>query len=408
MFQTLLSSATALRRHRDAPFAVERERYLQHCFDLGATRAALRVKSNELLWAAQLLSADTSSRGVNAEQLQTMVDGRTSIHKGRTTGRRFIEITRPWLKFLGWWREPDVVFAFQSNLDQYCRWMSDERGFSAMTVADWRGRMGAFLQWCGGTGRQLPGLQPSDIDQYFVEHGAQRWSRVSVSNTAAALRIFLRYAASQGWCDPRLAQTIRSPRIYERESLPFAPSWADVQKILADTLTDEPRDVRDRAILMLLSIYGMRASEVASLRLDQLDWQHRVMRVFRLKRRQPQVYPLLPTVAEALARYIDTVRPRSPHPEVFIGLNSPRRPLGRAGIYTVVSPRFLALGIQVAHRGPHALRHACAARLVAEGLTFKEIGDHLGHGSTSATSMYAKVDLAALREVGDFDLGDLQ
>ena len=406
MFQTLLSSARALRCHRDAPLAVERERYLQHCFDLGAARAARRVKSNELLWAARLLGADASC-GVDAEQLQKIVEGRTAIHKGRTTERRFIEITRPWLKFLGWWREPTVVFAFQAELDQYCRWMSDERGFSAMTLLDWRGRVPIFLQWCNASARELARLQPRDIDQYFIEAGTKRWSRISVSNTAAALRIFLRYAGSQRWCDPRLAPAIRSPRIYKQKSLPFAPSWADVQRILADSLTDQPRDVRDRAILMLLSIYGMRASEVASLRLDQLDWPHRVIRVFRLKRRQPQVYPLLPTVAEALARYIDTVRPPSLHPEVFIGLHAPRRPLGRAGIYKVVSPRFQALGVQLAHRGPHALRHACAARLVAEGLTLKEIGDHLGHRSTSATSTYAKVDLAALRQVGDFDLGDL-
>jgi integrase/recombinase XerD len=301
MFQTLLSSTKALRRHLDAPLAVERERYLQHCFDLGGARAALRVKSNELLWAARLLGAD-ASRGVDAEQLQKIVARRTALHKGRTTERRFIEITRPWLKFLGWWREPTVVLAFQAELDQYCRWMSDERGFSAMTLLDWRGRVRIFLQWCNASARELARLQPRDIDQYFIEAGTERWSRISVSNTAAALRIFLRYAGSQRWCDPRLAPTIRSPRIYKQESLPFAPSWADVQRILAGSLTDKPRDVRDRAILMLLSIYGMRASEVASLRLDQLDWPHRVIRVFRLKRRQPQAYPLLPTVAEALAR----------------------------------------------------------------------------------------------------------
>ena len=101
---------------------------------------------------------------------------------------------------------------------------------------------------------------------------------------AGVLRIFLRYAASQGWCNPRLAQVIRGPRIYKEESLPFAPDWADVQRILAETSTDDPRDVRDRAILMLLSIYGMRASEVASLRLDQVDWQQHVIRMSRLQK----------------------------------------------------------------------------------------------------------------------------
>jgi integrase/recombinase XerD len=220
--------------------------------------------------------------------------------------------------------------------------------------------------------------------------------------------MFLRHAATLETCDPRLAQTIRRPRLYEQESLPYAPGWADVRRILADTETIKPRDVRDRAILMLLAIYGLRRGEVASLRLDQIDWSGRVLRLFRLKRRQAQVYPLLPSVAEALARYIDTVRPQTPYQEVFIRLQAPRRPITPGAIYNIVNRKFVALGIRVAHHGPHALRHACAARLVADGLTLKEIGDHLGHRSTSAARTYAKVDLISLREVGDFDLGALQ
>jgi integrase/recombinase XerD len=151
----------------------------------------------------------------------------------------------------------------------------------------------------------------------------------------------------------------------------------------------------------------MRSGEVAALRIDQIDWFGRTLRLFRLKRRQPQVYPLVPSVAEALARYIDTVRPSSSCPEVFLCMQAPRRPLKAGSIYDVANRRFVALGIEAAHRGGHALRHACAARLLADGLTLKEIGDHLGHRSTSATSTYAKVDMVSLREVGAFDLGDL-
>ncbi|MDA8361170.1 MAG: tyrosine-type recombinase/integrase [Gammaproteobacteria bacterium] len=86
-----------------------------------------------------------------------------------------------------------------------------------------------------------------------------------------ALRVFLRYAADQGLCDPRLANALRAPRVYTRESLPSAPAWVDVQRLLATTETDRPADIRDRAILMLLAIYGMRSGEVAALRLDQVD-----------------------------------------------------------------------------------------------------------------------------------------
>jgi integrase/recombinase XerD len=407
MFERLFSSESACRRHRDAPFADERERYLRHCSEQGATRATLHMKAKELLWLARHLGSGAAA-GVGIKDLQGIARQRQSVCRGTTTARRLIDIARPWLKFLGWWRAPVVEFRFQNRLDQYVAWMRDERGLSRQTVERWHAHARVFLQWCEKTNQRLATLQPTDIDRYFVDERARRWSRVSISNTATALRAFLRYAAMLGVCDARLAVTVRRPRVYRHESVPRGPGWSDVRRILTKTDTDEPRDIRNRAILMLLAIYGMRAGEVASLRLDQIDWRGRVLRLFRLKRRQAQVYPLLPSVAEALARYIDTVRPRVPHPEVFIRLQAPWRPIKSSSLYDIANREFVALGIQTAHPGPHALRHACAARLLADGRTFKEIGDHLGHRSTSATATYAKVDIMSLREVGDFDLGDLQ
>jgi integrase/recombinase XerD len=406
MFQELFLHEITRRRHRDAPFADERERYLQHCAEQGATRATLRLKGNELLWIAGHLDA-AAPLGVNIEKLHDIVRERQSALKGKTTGKRLIDIARPWLKFLGWWRPPIVALRLQSQLDRYVAWMHDERGFTPSTVAQWRRKTARFLLWCEQTNRQLGALRPSDIDSYFVSEGTGRWSRVSVANTASALRVFLRYAATQGECDARVSETIHRPRLYEQESLPYAPGWSEVQRILAAPANDKPRDVRDRAILMLLSIYGMRSGEVGSLRLDQIDWRGHVLRLFRLKRRQAQVYPLLPSVAEALARYIDMVRPQTACEEVFLRLHAPWRRLAANSLYDIVNRKFVEFDIQAAHRGPHALRHACATRLLADGLTLKEIGDRLGHLTTAATRTYAKVDMVSLREVGAFDLGDL-
>ncbi len=406
MFEELYSDEAARRRHRSAPFADERERYLRHCADLGGTRATLRAKSAALLWLSGHLEP-SASQGIDLKQLQKIAQVGQSIYKGATTARRLIDIARPWLRFLGWWRAPSVELRFQHQLDQYVVWMR-ERGFSRLTVNQWQAHARMFLQWCEQNGRHLSTLQPSDIDHYFISEGTGRWSRVSVSSIASALRAFLRFAASQAACDPRLASTIQRPRRYQQEALPYAPDWSDVRRLLAYTETNISRYVRDRAILMLLAIYGLRRGEVASLRLDQIGWHGRALRIFRLKRRQAQNYPLLPSVAEALARYVDTVRPQVPCPEVFIRLQAPWGPITPGAIYNIVNRRFTALGIDVAHRGPHALRHACAARLLTDGLTLKEIGDHLGHRSTSATQIYAKVDMRSLREVGDFDLGALQ
>lgn len=286
--------------------------------------------------------------------------------------------------------------------------MRDERGLSPSTVGQWGRRVTTFLRWCAGTGRDLATLRPEDIDAYFVTFGAQRWSRVSAGHVANTLRAFLRHAASTSACGEGLSDSIRGPRKYQLDSLPYALSWEEVRHVLASANSDAPHDVRDRAILLLLAIYGLRSSEAAALRLDQIDLAGRRLFIWRLKRRQPQVYPLQASVAEALARYIDTVRPKVSYPQVFIRLQAPRQPITASCIYYAVSRRLRALDIKAVHLGPHALRHACAVRLLAEGLTLKEIGDHLGHRSTSATMTYTKVDLAALREVGNFDLGDLQ
>lgn len=81
-------------------------------------------------------------------------------------------------------------------------------------------------------------------------------------------------------CTDRLSAAICRPRLYQQDALPSAPDWSDVRRMLADVDTDKPRDIRDRAILLLLAIYGMRGGEVAALRLEQIDWPRRTLPLF--------------------------------------------------------------------------------------------------------------------------------
>ena len=101
------------------------------------------------------------------------------------------------------------------------------------------------------------------------------------------------------------------------------------------------------------------------------------------------------------------MRPQTDCREVFITRVAPIKPLDPCGLGEVVKRRLKALGLKLPHNGSHVLRHACATHLLAQGLSLKEIGDHLGHRSPESTRIYAKVDLAALRTVGDFDLEGL-
>jgi len=177
---------------------------------------------------------------------------------------------------------------------------------------------------------------------------------------------------------------------------------------MAVTNGDQPVDIRDHALLLLLAVYGLRASEVVRLRLDDLDWERELFTVRLCKSGRPRIYPLARSVAAAILRYLKEVRPRTALREVFLArCHAPVRPLHRCTLYLIVSRRLRVASPSLARFGPHAFRHACATHLLQEGLSLKEIGDHLGHRHPDTTRVYAKVDLAGLRQVADLDLGGL-
>jgi site-specific recombinase XerD len=323
--------------------------------------------------------------------------------------KRLTDVARGWLRYLGSLRQPVEQIPFQLRLDEYCEWAKQEVGLSEATIFSHRSRIKQFLQWYGISGRPLPDVQITDIDAYIAHGSKSKWkARVTVRNVVDALRAFFHHGSQEKWCHPHLSESIEKPRLYSLENLPAGPTWVDVQHLFASLDPSRPKDIRDRAILMLLAVYGLRSSEVANLCLDDIDWEHDQLRVFRSKRRGAQVYPLIPSVGNALVEYLRTVRyPSSSHRNVFLTLLSPYAPLSKGGMHHVVAPRLRSLNVRTLHHGPHSLRHACASRLLAEGLSLKEIGDHLGHRSPSATRTYTKVDFVGLRKVAEFDLGEL-
>ena len=158
---------------------------------------------------------------------------------------------------------------------------------------------------------------------------------------------------------------------------------------------------------MLAAIYGFRSSEIRLLRLEDLDWVQDLIHLHRPKQRQEQRYPLVGEVGSAIALYLRQARPRSDQREVFLQVVPPFQPLTSGGLSTLVRTHLKRLALTLPHFGPHALRHACASHLLAEGFSLKEIGDHLGHSDPRSTLLYAKVNLPGLRKVSDLVLEDL-
>ena len=313
-----------------------------------------------------------------------------------------------WLRFLGRFEEArPTPFLFDNLIKDFAHYMREERGLSEATIGGRCWHAAKFLTWLMSQNHCLADVSVRDVDAFLSWKGSQDWGRVSVATSARALRSFFRHAEMRGWCAGGIADGIHGPRLFKHESLSVGPAWADVQRLITSTDSDRPRDIRDKAILMLFAIYGFRSAEVAGLQLDQVNWERESFAIMRPKQRRAQEYPLIHSVCEAIIRSLQQVRRRCSRREIFLTLKAPFRRLSPGALHHLVSSRFGALQIESLHRGPHSLRHACAGHLVAERFSLKEVGDHLGHCSAFATRIYAKVNLAGLQEVGNFDLGGL-
>jgi site-specific recombinase XerD len=331
--------------------------------------------------------------------------------KGRRSSRgEFLRHACAWLKFMDRLQAPKTPPGpYDDQLATFAKFLLCEKGLNSRTAKDRCDIVRRFLDRLDVKNNgSLEDVTLSQIDEALVEQINNRgYSRVTVKGVACNLRSFFSYAEASGWCHAGLAAGIKGPRIYSQESIPAGPSWDDVLRLLSQAEGDRPADIRDRAILMFLAFYGFRGGEVQCLRLEDIDWENELITVTRGKTLSTKTYPLSQQIGNAVLRYLKEVRPRSPHQEVFLSFHPPFRPLAKGSVGAVAYRRLRTLGISLPHYGSHILRHACATHLLEEGLSLKEIGDHLGHRHPDTTRIYAKVDLTALRQVADFDLGGL-
>lgn len=420
MFDELFEQSHSLSRHRSGPLVEERRLYLHHLADQGISRSTLRGVAQYLLVVCDRLGlAARSGEMIQPAEIEAKADlwckGRFRKSSGGGQGDslrsriRFRRIATQWLQFLGRLARPSTPPPPSADLiAAFADYMRNERGLSPRTI-EYRCRtVDDFLKRLGPTKQHLRTLKPTEIDHALLEKiTVGGYGRTTVQTHASTLRSFFRFAEMRGWCRSGLAMSIKGPRVFPQERLPVGPSWDEVQRLLATTEGDHSTDIRDRAILLLLAFYGLRAGEVRCLRLEDLDWEQELLLVRRDKTRDGQRYPLSRAVGDAVLRYLKEVRPRSPHREIFLTMRPPFRPLCSSGLWPIVARRLRSLGVALEHHGPHALRHACATRLLSQGLTLKEIGDHLGHRSPDTTRIYTKVDLAGLRQVAELDLGGL-
>lgn len=283
-------------------------------------------------------------------------------------------------------------------LDAYDAYLRDVKGLQASTREGYLRGATRFLQWVAGEKLRLRKLSRANVLSFITasldadEHSPAR--RVHV---ASQTRCFLRFLGGEGHAPLGLERTV--PRIarWRLDKVPRHLPWEKVRQLIDSVNTSHAFGLRDKAVLLLLAMLGLRNSEVRRLRLTDVRWRSGEIHLPKTKSSKARVLPMPHEVGAALADYVLHGRPVVEVPEVFVTHRAPYGPFSSpAGVGAIVGEQLRRTGIAAPSRGAHMLRHSIATRMVNEGVPIKTIADVLGHKSIDTTAIYTKVDVKRL------------
>jgi integrase len=289
--------------------------------------------------------------------------------------------------------EPVVaVTPAERCLAAFRAYLIEERGLSEGTVVADVHVAGLFLATRPAEDLRLGELTPGEVVEFVRRQCEGRGS----AYVTAGLRAFLRFCHVTGLTTRPLVDAVPRVASWRLASLPKAVDPATVKALLAGCDRRTTYGRRDFAVLMLLARLGLRAGEVTSLRLEDIDWRAGEI-LIRGKGPRLDRLPLPVDVGDAIAGWLRRGRPRCQCREVITRVRAPHGPLTPGGIAAIVHAASMRAGVDHIHA--HQLRHTAATEMLRAGAGLVEIGQVLRHRSLLTTAIYAKVDRAGLREL---------
>jgi site-specific recombinase XerD len=284
--------------------------------------------------------------------------------------------------------EPKLVADFKT-------WLRKHRGASDATIRLYA-RDAADLMTALGS--DPPYWRPNDIRSYFLAR-ASKSGRGTIEKMTTSLRAFLRHLAVAGRCQAGLDGAVPVYAHWELADMPRYLSTEQVDRLIAACDGDAGARRRDRAIVLLLARLGLRAGDVAQLRLADIEWQMGSLRVCGKSRYEVRL-PLPQDVGNAIAAYLECRPSAFRSDRVFLRAIAPYRPFRKGdGISSVVKRIMKRAGIVTPVKGAHALRHTAATEMLRHGVPLDKIGLVLRHRGIDTTAYYAKADIALLKQV---------
>jgi site-specific recombinase XerD len=279
---------------------------------------------------------------------------------------------------------------------EFARYLVDERGLSASTLANYLPGVRRLLSRRFGTGPvKLTGLHQDDITRFIMSE-ARTVSPGRMKVVVPGLRAFLRWLHLRGETSTDLTGCVPKVADWRLATLPKSIPTEQVEHLLRCCDRTTVIGCRDHAILLLLARLGLRAGEVVAMELDDVDWEAGELLV-RGKGGRRERLPLSRDVGTALATYLRCGRPTCSLRRVFVRAKAPWRGFASSvAICDLVRRALRRAGLEPPRKGAHLLRHALACTMLRRGASLPEIGEVLRHRSLDTTALYAKVDVLAL------------
>lgn len=375
-----------------APFADQYRERLK-------ARRYSRLSAVNLERGVARMSRWLQTEGLGVDQLsEARIEAFVNIQRTSGCGRSWI--SRPGLQcLLELLRELGVVEAVASPtqspteafLDSFASYLSSERGLSAGTVRGYVAHATKFMAGLAPGG--LRDVTPAEVTAAVLGQSAT----VSVSatqNFVAGVRALLRFSFIEGITEIDLSQAALPVTGRRHSSLPRGIATDEAAALLASCDRRTAIGRRDYALLITLLRLGLRRSEVAGLRLEDIDWRAGELVVVSKGARRDRL-PLPGDVGGAITGYLTRGRPATEHREVFLGARAPFEPIAAGTVASTVRRACRRAGLPEV--GSHALRHTVACEMVAAQVPLTQIAQVLRHQSLQSTAIYARADLDRLR-----------
>lgn len=388
-------------RMREGPLGAYVDALAQQLSDEGYAKASAR-------YALQLVASLgrwLSRRGIIAPQLTPAHLGSYLDYRSRHQRRRSGDaaILRRLLNLLlekGIVAQgPPIESSPAQRLEEEFRlYLQQERRLAPATVFHYLLFVRRFLAQRFADGEvRLDCLRADDVVGFVRQEAARLHHPKRAKLMATALRSLLQYARYRGLISIDLRDCVPTVASWSMASIPRTLSSDEVQRLLAHCDRHTVVGRRDWAILLLLSRLGLRAGEVVGLALEDLDWEAGELHI-RGSDADSDRLPIPQDVGSALTDYLQQARPMCSCRQVFIRTRAPHRGFASSvAICCIVRRALDRAGLNPALKGAHLLRHSLATQMLRQGASLAEIGEVLRHRNQQTTTIYAKVDLDALR-----------